>query len=181
MAERQSHGFTFEADVIKKYGLATELNYTAKWDAYFKNTPVSIKMAKQNTEIGLGDIFRQMSVTQDFYFIVGFWSGTTDNLVEERILYIPKEIWISLFSEEFNFRFTNLLTEITNEHKDDGRWVQEITQLKKEWKLATNNLIRPRFKRDHKSQKRIQCAINYNDFQTYFCKYYEVSSIGRRD
>ena len=33
----------------------------------------------------------------------------------------------------------------------------------------TSNLVRPRFKRDHKSQKRIQCAINNKDFYQKIC------------
>ena len=68
----------------------------------------------------------------------------------------------------------DLLNNITNDVSDDLKWKKEITVLRTEWKNKTTNLIRPRFKRDHKKQKRIQCAINNKDFYNYFIKKYEV-------
>lgn len=49
-----------------------------------------------------------------------------------------------------------------------------IKAQKARWQKETNNLIRPRFKRDHKNQKRIQCAINNKDFYKYFIPNYGV-------
>jgi hypothetical protein len=73
-----------------------------------------------------------------------------------------------------NKKFKNLLNNITNDKKDDEKWKTQITQLTKEYKILTPNLVRPRFKRDHKKQKRIQCAINNKDFYNYFVVKYEV-------
>lgn len=78
-------------------------------------------------------------------------------------------------------KFKTLLSSITNNRKDDERWKNEINLLKKEWKNSTPNLIRPRFKRDHKKQKRIQCAINNKDFYNYFIPKYEVKNLERND
>lgn len=50
-----------------------------------------------------------------------------------------------------------------------------ISDLKAEYKKLTPNLVRPRFKRDHKKQKRIQCAINNKDFYSYFVAKYGIS------
>ena len=67
-----------------------------------------------------------------------------------------------------------MIDNITNKHEDDIKWKEWMKEGKRLWKLKTPNLIRPRFKRDHKTQKRIQCAINYTDFIDYFVKLFEV-------
>lgn len=97
---------------------------------------------------------------------------------EEYLLFIPHKEWNKLFDNSFESRFKNLLSSISNERKDDVRWKNEIAILKKEWQSHTPNLIRPRFKRDHKKQKRIQCAINNKDFYNYFIPKYEVKTFG---
>ena len=61
--------------------------------------------------------------------------------------------------------------------KDDALWKQQITLLRKEWSEKTPNLVRPRFKRDHKKQKRVQCAINNKDFYNYFIKRYQIGGV----
>ena len=55
---------------------------------------------------------------------------------------------------------------------DDEKWKEGRIALTDKWKEQTTNLIRPRFKRDHKTQKRMQCAINYSDFYEYFIPKY---------
>ena len=49
----------------------------------------------------------------------------------------------------------------------DGKTKYQI--LKSDGKIKHLIFIRPRFKRDHKSQKRIQCAINNKDFFKLHC------------
>ena len=50
--ERQKHGFDYQTEVIERFGLIKDENYTGKWDAYCEGIPVSIK----NPKIGLLNI-----------------------------------------------------------------------------------------------------------------------------
>lgn len=172
--ERQKHGFNYENNIINQFKMEKEPNYTSKFDARYNNRAVSIKVAKAHSDIELGDYFRQSMLEEDFYLFVGFWSGEKDNIIEEYTLFIPKEEWTSLFDLSFNEKFRNLLNNITNDYSDDEKWKNSIKSLRKEWSKKTQNLIRPRFKRDHKKQKRIQCAINYRDFIEYFVKKFQI-------
>lgn len=82
-------------------------------------------------------------------------------------VYFDIDYFKNNFDDELLKIFRNFLDEITNERKDDEKWKKQISDFKKQWKNKTSNFIRPRFKRDHKSQKRIQCAINNKDFLNY--------------
>lgn len=86
--------------------------------------------------------------------IVGFWEETKDNICESYLLKINGEAWKNLFNDfsYFEKKFRDLLNNITNDVSDDLKWKKEITALRTEWKNKTVNLIRPRFKRDHKKQ-----------------------------
>lgn len=174
--ERQKHGFIFEEEMINKYNLVKTNNYTSQWDGEKEGKKYSIKVEKKGSDIELGDIFRNASIDYDFYMIVGFWERTKDNICESYLLKIDGEMWKNLFKDfsYFEEKFRDLLSNITNDISDDLKWKKEITALRAEWKNKTLNLIRPRFKRDHKKQKRIQCAINNKDFYNYFIKNYEV-------
>ena len=173
--ERQLHGFSFEQFVADKYGISLSDNYTDKWDGKLGDTPVSIKTEKYGSDVEMADVFRQMDVSEDFYLVVGFWEGDKTNIVEQYILKVNGEEYSSLFNRGFVPRLHDLLDNITNDRSDDANWKAQITQLRKEWKEQTPNLVRLRFKRDHKSQKRIQCAINNKDFYNYFIPNYEVT------
>lgn len=174
--ERQFHGFDFEKRIIEEKGLTPSKGYTSKWDAFNGNTPVSIKCEKFGTDVEMADYFRNAAVDTDFEMYVGFWDETSGDVVEVHHLLIPADYWHSLFSEEFSEKFHSLLDNITNDHADDARWKAEISALKKEWKAKTPNVIRPRFKRDHKTQKRIQCAINNSDFYNIFVRRFSVGN-----
>ena len=178
--ERQSHGFIYEEKIIQKFNLKKEENYTASWDARTgSGVPVSIKTEKINSDIELADLFRNaIERNEDFYLIVGFWNENKTNIVEEHILYIPYSDWKQLFNTELLPAFSKFLNMISNQAKDDLKWKIGCKLLKTKWQETTTNLIRPRFKRDHKKQKRIQCAINNNDFYRYFLNKYEVNTIG---
>ena len=105
---------------------------------------------------------------------VGFWEQNKDNIVDEHILYINGEEWHKLFDPKLVDDSLHILTLVTNEHEDDEKWKQLKNEDKKKWE-AKQSLIRPRYKRDHKNQKRMQCAINYSDFFNYFLPRYEIS------
>lgn len=65
--ERQKHGFEYEKDVIQRFSLVKEGCYTGKWDAYYKDIPVSIKYEKFGSDVELADYFRQTAIDKDFY------------------------------------------------------------------------------------------------------------------
>lgn len=172
--ERQNHGFIFEQHCKTKYGIALSNNYTNKWDGTLNNNPVSIKCEKLGSDIELADYFRNSKITDNFYLIVGFWEGEKTNIVEEHILFISGWEFHELFNPAIDLCLRNLLCSISNNKEDDMKWREEISKMRQQWKETTPNLVRLRFKRDHKSQKRIQCAINNKDFYRYFVNKYEV-------
>lgn len=174
--ERQGHGFSFEQKVEELFGVdRTNREYTDKWDGMLRGFPVSIKVAKLGTDIEMADIRRNAYNTEDFYLIVGFWEGEKTNIVKIETLFISGNEWHSLFNASLVEECLAFLKTVTNDKSDDEKWKEGRLSLSKRWKETTPNLIRPRFKRDHKTQKRIQCAINYKDFYNYFVAKYGVN------
>lgn len=172
--ERQAHGLVYQDYIINKFQITEATSYTSEWDGFLNETPVSIKVQQQGSDIELADYFRNANKMEDFYLFVGFWEGAKTNIVNEHILFIPNADYKLLFDEEFSYKFKHLLDNITNSYADDAKWKKQRTELQKEWKEKTSNLIRPRFKRDHKTQKRIQCAINFQDFFAHFVPLYSI-------
>lgn len=174
MSARQQHGFDFQ-DYAKKLfhiGDCDEDSYTYEWDGMLNGEPVSIKTEELGTDIEMASFQRNAENTDNFYLIVGFWEGSKDNIVSIETLYIQGDEWHQLFNQKIVDKCSELLQTVTNDHADDEKWKQGRLALTKEWKENTQNLVRPRFKRDHKRQKRMQCAINYNDFYSYFLPRY---------
>ena len=174
--ERQGHGFSFEQKVEALFGVnRANREYTDKWDGTLYGFPVSIKVAKLGTDIEMADIRRNAYNTEDFYLFVGFWEGEKTNIVKIETLFISGSEWHNLFDISLVEECLSFLKTVTNDKADDEKWTKGRLSLSKRWKEVTPNLIRPRFKRDHKAQKRIQCAINYKDFYNYFVAKYGVS------
>ena len=183
-SERQGHGFAYEKYVEVTYGVdRSDKSYTDKWDGSLNGHPVSIKTEKLGSDVEMADFKRNALNTESFYLFVGFWEGEKTNIVDEQILFIDGMEWHSLFPEHFITDFSNMLTNITNDRSDDEKWRKMMAEQKMNWQKETNNLVRPRFKRDHRTQKRVQCAINNKDFFNYFVKNYkiEVNLDAKRD
>lgn len=160
--ERQYHGFNYEAGIINKFNLNKTKNYTGKFDAYENDIPVSIKCIKQGGSVDFGDLKRQFNLNESFYLYIGFWKNDKNNIVEEYKIFINIIKWKTLFGNIDNNMFDELVS-ITNNVTDDEKWKFYI----KKWKaFYGKGTIQPRFKRDHKSQKRIQCGISYKNFKT---------------
>lgn len=174
MAERQKHGFIFEQQVIDDLSLIKSTGYTDVYDACDKEgISYQIKCIKKGSSIDMGDFFRNAKKKKDFYLIIGFWENEKKNIVEVRKLYIDYKEWNKIF-EGFD-AFVELKDWITNKVSNsydyDSTWKIEMAYWKKEY---GNRKIKLRFKRDHSSQRRIQCAINNRDFYDYFLKRYEI-------
>jgi len=168
MAERQAHGFKYEQDVVSRFGLIKAEGYTNKDDAYYKQTPVQVKCIKKGSSIDLGDYFRNASKNDDFILIIGFWEGSKSNIVEEYALYIDHNKWNKLLRYEFVGSMFEQMKLIRNDKLDDDVWKTFRETHKLQYNYGYDRKIQLRFKRDHKSQKRIQCAINKTDFYDYF-------------
>ena len=174
MAERQIHGFNFENYIKQKFNISEcpEGHYTYKWDGILNGYPVSIKTEKIGSDIEMASFIRNAENITDFYLIVGFWEKDKNNIVSIETLFIKGDEWHKLFDMSLVNKCQELINTISNNPYDDNKWKTERTILTKAWKESTFNLIRPRFKRDHKNQKRMQCAINNKDFYSYFIPKY---------
>jgi len=164
--ERQRHGFDYENAVIQKYDLKRSDNYTSKYDAFYLGIPVQIKCIKHGCAIEMGDYKRNKNKQEDFILIVGFWKGEKDNIVKESILYIDHANFTKHLTFKNDKKMVAEMDLISNLVEDDNRWKVFCNKYKSEW--PDTNLLDIRFKRDHKKQKRIQCAISWSNFVNKF-------------
>ena len=170
MAERQKHGFMFEQYCAERYNLTLNEDYTARFDALTEDgVPVSIKCEKFGSDVELADLFRNAENDTDFILIVGFWETEKTNIIDIKSCFINASKWKALFDQNLLLQYRELLASITNERSDDAKWSAAIKELRTKWGKSTGNIIRPRPKRDHKTQKRVQCAINNKDFYSKVC------------
>lgn len=169
--ERQVHGFVYEDIIICKYQLIKQKKYTAKFDAYFFDIPVQIKFIKWGSSIDMGSFWRNKTIKEDFILIVGFWKGE-QKLTEEHILFVDHKIYLKNLEFSDGKNYDKILkiemNLITNLHVDDDRWTEFCSKYRNLWPKV--NQIKLRFKRDHKTQKRMQCAIPWANFNHYFIK-----------
>lgn len=182
MAERQSHGFIFEQKVLNYYGLY-ETSYTNKNDSHIpKNNklimemgitiesetiPISIKTFKEGSELPLSDIFNNFHRESDFILLVGKWKGKKDNIIEIRKIHVDIEKWKKLFIfNEYKELKHWIKYEVKNSYDYDKSWKSEMEMWKRKW--GKYRIIQPRFKRDHKTQRRIQCAVPNKFIENFF-------------
>lgn len=182
-SERQGHGFNFEEYVEKFYNVDRSQdgygkNYTDPWDGKYKNYPVSIKHIKKGNAIDLADVFRQASITEDFYMFVDFYeTETVSDSDDIHILFIPATKWNLYFAplEKFEDKFRNVLKSVSNDKTDDTKWDELRKECVQYWKNITTGFITLNGKRDHKKQKRWQCSINKTNFFKEFLPKYEIT------
>ena len=173
MNERQAHGFKFEKKYIAENNLTAYEKYTSPFDAYDeKGIDYQIKTIKKGSSIDLGDIFRNANKEKDFYLIVSFWQGEKENIVEINKLYIDHVIWNEYLKFDMYDELKDWIkNKVSNSYDYDLQWRKEV----KNWKsLFGKRLIMPRFKRDHKKQRRIQCGITNRVFYSHFVKNFSV-------
>jgi primase-polymerase (primpol)-like protein len=168
---KQIHGFQYEDNICERYNICKSTNYTSKYDGIYEGvTPVQIKCIKLNSSVDLGDYHRNITHSQDFLLIIGFWENEKTNIVKEIVLKIDHEKWnrMGYFSEYDAMK--EELKSITNLVEDDEKWKSYMQKYRS---LYNNDIIKLRFKRDHKKQKRIQCAINNLSLKK-ICKLFPV-------
>lgn len=176
--ERQNHGLIFEQEIIDKYGMEKSTKMTSKFDAYYKDIPVSIKLTKLNSSVSFGDIFRQSEIIEDFILISGFWKGKKNNIEKIDVFYIDSNIWKNEFKKDSINQIRKVFDGITNSRSDDSKWKTRRLEYVQLWKNS-NSKFTINFKRDHKNQKRVQCSLsknNYKDFMRNFIRIEDLSS-----
>lgn len=190
--ERQAHGFINEQRVVDLYDLThLKKDYTHKWDAYTKEDipmPVSIKSKSQNGSVEMGDFFRNANVQENFYLHVTYWSPyvmaetpkskllTPDKFItSEHALLIPGPAWSAMFPQSLHDDIRTLIRDASNDKSYDDIWKEKCAAVKEKWE-ETGSIIKLAPKRDHKSQKRMQCVIPYTEFVS-MCKAYEVEHL----
>jgi hypothetical protein len=173
---RQNHGFLFEEYIIDKYHLTKEYNYTCAYDAYTSNgIPIQIKCIKKSSSIDMGDMLRNIKKNSCFILVIGFWKYVNSCKKIDTIYYhfIDIHIYKPLIGGFLENKVINALEEmknISNDHKDDSLWKDFSKRYKRE---LDGSFLKPRFKRDHKSQKRIQCAIPNKLYFNVFSKHFK--------
>jgi hypothetical protein len=174
-SERQGHGFAYEQKILAKFGLTKCKNYISEYDAVCGNIRVQVKCIKHGCAVELGCYFRNKNKKQDFIIVIGFWRGTKDNIVEEHIYFIDAEKYAGNLQYSNDASMLEEMKLISNLKEDDLRWKQFCIKHKYDWKTYGNN-IDIRFKRDHKKQKRIQCAISWRNYNNWFKQSFEEIS-----
>lgn len=187
--ERQSHGFIYEKRVIENYEnlmsyeeycdvypcIENESRYTSKYDAIdmskkgknYIGKPVQIKNIKHKSSIDLGDVFRNANKEENFDLYVGFWKNNKLNIIEEYFINVDFKKWNDLFSYDNYEEWKHWIKyEVSNSYDYDDQWKIDCDKRKKSW--GHNRIIQPRFKRDHKKQRRIQCGVSYKNFIEFF-------------
>lgn len=175
--ERQAHGFTYEQEVIKRYGLEREDNYTSKWDAYYQGIPVSIKTCTKKGVVYMGDFVRNATLTHNFILIIGFWENDSNGLKvfdDDIILYINRDVWVEQFPPGISSKMLNIFEGITNSEEDNAKWKVKSKAYNQEWDDCQTG-IKINFKRDHKKQKRIQCSIRRWFMEDVLIPFYQTT------
>lgn len=179
-------GKVFETIISKYFDLALKQinpnnkfvlssNYTSKWDAIIEYIidgqsnviSVSIKNHK-GKGLALGDINRNKEIDEDFILIKGIHDYS--KLFSIEFFLIPKENWKVLFSywtKEYQNKWKILFDIVKNDKENDCVWKKERKDLQNEWKSNSNSLIQINPKRDHKSQRRIQCGMNEKQYISF--------------
>lgn len=174
---RQQHGFEFEKNIIDEYKLETTSDYTHKYDAYYKKIPIQIKCIKYGCSIDLADYTRNKSKKEDFILVIGFWKNTKENIVKTYSLYIDHKKYVEQMSFEYDKVMISDMKLITNLKVDDDNWKTFCKKYKDLYPSC--NMIKLRFKRDHKTQKRIQCSISWKNFNNWFLKEFKQIELNK--
>lgn len=178
---RQKHGFVYQSRVINKYNLLEQKGYTAEYDATYQNIPVQIKCSKFGSSLELGDYQRNKNKNKDFILAIGLWkkcNSFNKVITNEYLLYIEHCNYIKqlgYYNEYIETLMYEEFKEISNHNEHDYIWQQFCKKYKSLWKK--DNKISIRFKRDHKRQKRIQCAVSWYNFDDWLLRDFEHITI----
>lgn len=169
MTEVQSHGFVFEKWVRDTFFEEYSTVYSAMWDIAkeankkFGNLPISIKTAKYESSIGLGDAIRQISINEKFIFIVGFWQQEENfkRIVNVTATQINIPLWKSLW-KPLKLKDIQALDKLIKSYDVHYSDIRKQAQLLKSSQPYCDCSITLNPKIDSKTQRRLQCSIGFN-------------------
>lgn len=172
MSEVQKHGFIFE-DWVKEILGVKELasNYTQKWDIP-DETPISVKCMGLVNALEFGSAIRIWKINEIFTLVIGRWKQLDD----KKIIASVDEIDITV--EDLK----KMRGEITLEElKEFDKKIKSFPAGKEEqlaginfarkWKSDRRErmgLLTITHKIDSKTQRRVQCNLNYKNYVTLF-------------
>lgn len=188
MTERQVQGFQLERLINERLdGYVPSTDYTSQHDGMFQGMPVSIKCMKARGDICMSDFkrivtdaspslmllaLRQSEFRQTLY-ILSFPNGT-------RGIFGRHADAVTELVSEFS---SYMRDECSNSRAYDATWRQRRRQFMHDYVDAFCQdvpMIMPRPKRDHKHQRRLQCAVPHNR-QADFLSRYAITSIQPTD
>lgn len=162
---RQIHGLHYEKQIISKFNWTASVCHTAKFDATTPaGLPVQIKLIKQGSSIDMGDFKRNSTNTLDHLLVLGRWVGNKQ-IVSQDIHYITGKKLNERLRFEHTDEMLKELKTISNDPCDDKLWREFCRHYRSLY--PKDNLFKLRFKRDHKKQRRIQCAMNTSDYKKF--------------
>ena len=178
--EHQYPGIQIERSVISRLNLKKSEGYTDKFDAFNKidKTPFQIKSKKtkklafnKKVKIDFGD-FGRIKKNENFMIIIENYQVINNSVFEigSFEFLIDYKKWNELIDETALdlLNKNNVFKGITNDHLDDAIWKKRRLFLTKEYKRnypVMAKYFTPRFKRDHKKQKRVQVGVSMNLLQ----------------
>lgn len=183
--EHQYPGIQIERSVISRLNLKKSEGYTDKFDAFNKidNTPFQIKSKKtkklafnKKVKIDFGD-FGRLKKNENFMIIIENYQVINNSVFEigSFEFLIDYKKWNSLIDDDAIslLHKSNVFDGISNDHSDDAIWKKRRSSLKKEYIKnypAMAQYFMPRFKRDHKNQKRVQVGVPMDLLKTLSIK-----------
>lgn len=174
MTEVQNHGFIFENWVKEILGVKNlAYNYTQKWDIQGKK-PISVKCMGLKNALEFGSAVRIFEINEPFTIVIGRWKQFGQNKIMQSIDEITIDLEI----------LSKMRGEITlDELRDFDKKIklfppgkigqQQGIEFAKKWKNEHKNklgLLTITHKIDSKSQRRVQCNMNYNNYVKLFGK-----------
>ena len=167
---RQEHGKVYERKIIAEFNMTPTVSDTDEWDAYYGDYPVQIKFSRVKTNaMELADFFKFLTIPDgDFILIHGTYKNShTHEETSRRAWVINGAKWKTLFtcSTELQKSIKDGLKSISNSYEDDQRWSEMVAQWKRKW--GWNRVVSLNFKRDHKTQKRLQCNIKFSELDKF--------------
>ena len=162
----QTHGFVFESVVLGLPGF-TPARPGAIFDGALNGVPVSIKTHAAGTDLCLGDYARQAAITEAFILVVGTYAqeATTGAKRDWHVetFMIAAADWTARLHYSAAGAMRAGLALISNLSADDARWkafMLEHTSAFAREHAEDAPMVALAGKRDHTTQKRIQCRIN---------------------
>lgn len=174
MTEVQNHGFIFEdwvKDVLGVRELAS--NYTQKWDVPGE-TPVSVKCMGLTNALEFGSTVRIWEINETFTLVIGRWQQVGNKKIIKSIDEIdirPSDL--AELRGAITLEEVKELDAVVKSFPPGKQGQKAGIEFSKKWKIDRKDrmgLMTITHKIDSKSQRRIQCNLNYNNYIKLFGK-----------